>query len=318
MKIGIFLKTTSGSDKESVLKHFAKGIKKHGDKVIICNQRKYEDCDIAVIFGFFGQNRGAMQDFRRKVYQKHTRRGKPCIFIESDLLKMAGDIKAYDDTCDSMHYRIPFGSVYFGAAQYFNESSPPDRWNLLCERKKIDVLPYRENGSHILICMNRGIDGRGWSTKGADTWGWLEKKIYEIRRYSKRPIRVRFHPMGRQYIKNEKRNLWVKNLAKNIEVSGLNNEDIVHDCENAWAAVVYNTSACVIPVVKGIPIFTDRKDCIANPIANHSISTIEDPKLISRTQWFYDLAYCMWNKEELSDGLFWPTYKKNIKKILNS
>jgi len=314
MKIGIFLRTTSGADKESVMLDLAKGIEKCGDRAVIYKHRAYEDCDIAVIFGFFGQNRGILQDFRRKVYQKHTRRKKHCIFIESDLLKMAGDIKAKDDTSPSMHYRVPFKSVYFGESEFFNQNSPPDRWNLLCERKKIDVLPYRDNGNHILMCMNRGIDGRGWLTKGVDTWGWLESKISEIRRYTDRPIRVRFHPMGRDYIKKEKRNVWVKRLSHNVRISGLDNEDIVDDCENAWASVVYNTSASVIPIVKGIPVFTDREDCIAHSIANTSISDIANPMLIDRTQWFYDLAYCMWSKKEMKDGLFWPKYKENIKK----
>ena len=316
MKIGIFLKTTSGADKESVLRDFATGIQKHGDKVTIYKGRNYEECDIAVIFGFFGQNRGPMQDFRRKVYQKHRKRNKHCIFIESDLLKMAGSIKAYNDTYPSMHYRIPFKSVYYGESEFFNKNSPPDRWNLLCERKKIDVLPYRSSGEHILICMNRGIDGRGWSTKGVDTWGWLESKIHEIRQYTDRPIRVRLHPMGKEYIRKKRRDDWVRGISKNIKISGLHSEDIVDDCENAWAAVVYNTSACVIPIVKGVPVFTDREDCIAHEISNKHISTIESPMLINRTQWFYDLAYCMWSREEMRSGLFWLKHKDNIKKII--
>ena len=102
-----------------------------------------------------------------------------------------------------------------------------------------------------------------------------------------------------EFIKSEKRDLWVKGLSDNIQISGLSNEDIVYDCEGAWAAVVYNTSACVIPIVKGVPIFTDRKDCIASPIANKLISRIEEPILMDRSQWFYDLAYCMWNKQEM-------------------
>ena len=39
MKVGIFLKTTSGTDKQSVLNDFAKGVKKAGDAPFICKER---------------------------------------------------------------------------------------------------------------------------------------------------------------------------------------------------------------------------------------------------------------------------------------
>tara|TARA_A100001011_G_scaffold396858_1_gene496119 strand:- start:3924 stop:4880 length:957 start_codon:yes stop_codon:yes gene_type:complete len=317
MKVGIFLKTTGPGEKQRVLLDFAKGVEKvKSDQLLVSSKYEYADCDIAVIFGFFGKNRGNTQNFRKTIYDTHTARKKHCIFIEADPLKYAGKIIAERSSSPVMYFKLPYKSVYYGDSEYFNKNCPPDRWNSMCERKKANVLPYRDKGEHILICMNRGIGegSRSWSTKGVDTDPWLFKKISQIRKVTNRPIVVRFHPMFRKSKMKHKMSNKVLKFTKDIRVSGIDGKtSLIDDCVNAHAAVVYNTSACVIPLIKGIPLFTDKKDCMAYPIANHNIEKfIEKPKLIDRTQWFYDLAYCLWCKEDMSNGTFWKRFRKFV------
>ena len=80
MKVGIFLKTTGPGEKQRVLLDFAKGVEKvKSDQLLVSSKYEYADCDIAVIFGFFGKNRGNTQNFRKTIYDTHTARKKHCI-----------------------------------------------------------------------------------------------------------------------------------------------------------------------------------------------------------------------------------------------
>jgi hypothetical protein len=317
MKVGIFLKTTGPGEKEQVLLDFAKGVRAVGhDEVLIVPKYQYTNCDIAVIFGFFGKNRGNIQNFRKTVFESHGMREKHCVFIEADPLKFAGKIIAGTSNSPVMYFKIPYKSVYYGESEFFNENSPPDRWNQMCEKKQVNVLPYRKDGDHILICMNRGVQegSRSWSTRGADITPWLFSTISKIKKETNRPILVRFHPMFKKSRIHTKVVRQVKKIDPNIKISGLNGKtSLINDCEGAWAAVVYNTSACVIPLIKGIPVFTTRNDCMAYPVANKSIEKfINKPKLYDRSQWFYDLAYCLWCKDDLRTGRYWERFRRNI------
>ena len=216
-----------------------------------------------------------------------------------------------------MYFKLPYKSVYYNKSEFFNKESKPDRWREICKRKRVEVLPYRESGDHILICMNRGIgdNSRSWSTKGVDINPWLFEKIKEIRSVTDRKIVVRFHPMFKKSSMSTKIPQKVLKSTNNISVSGLKGgNSLVDDCVNAHAAVVYNTSACVIPLIRGIPVFSDQDDCMAYPIANKNIKKfIESPKIIDREQWFYDLGYSLWCRKDMRDGTFWRRFKKFVK-----
>ena len=317
MKVGIFLKTTGGSEKLQILKSFAKGVSSFGDYAIMVPERKYVSCDIALIFGFYSKNRSALQDFRKTIFETHTSFGKKCVFIDADPLKYAGEIKAERTSSPNMYFKIPYESIYYDKSKFFNKKCPPDRWNLICKKKKLNVLPYRKDGDHILICMNRGIskDSKSWATKGVDTIPWLFKIIKKIRRSSNRPIRVRFHPLSTKEVLSSGVHKQIIKLDKDISISGIKRGSTLEgDCEGAWAAVVYNTSASVIPIINGIPIFTEKKDCLTYDISNHNIEKfINKPKCFDREQWLNDLAYSLWCEKELRGGIYWKRLRSFVK-----
>lgn len=326
MKVGIFLNTTSGPDKQEYLYKFARGVARLGDEVVLAKKSKYVDCDLALIFGFYNKNISGQSThlYRKKIFEEHTKRGKKCLFIDADLFRFAGKIVAKKASDPTHHVRIAYGSIYPDEANYFNKNSPPDRWNIIRRRKKIELLNWRSSGKHILICANSDPDyGRGWATKGVGMSKWLRKTVKEIRKISDRPIIVRYHPNGKPHVKKTRD--W-KALAEfeNIKFSGgitldnkyskfvIKNTSMIDDCKNAHACVVYNSSASVICILNGVPVFTSRKDCPAYPVANKDIRNLENPILYDRSQWLHDLSYSVWTKKEMEQGIPWRRIKNGL------
>ena len=66
-----------------------------------------------------------------------------------------------------------------------------NRWEKIKLHKNIIVKPYDGKGDYILITCNRGTEGYSAEKKNATEYAI--ETIEEIRRYSKRPIIVRFH-----------------------------------------------------------------------------------------------------------------------------
>ncbi len=324
MKVGIFLNTTSGSAKQEYMMKFAEGVKRSRDTPLYIRGNQYVDCDIALIFGFYCKNLNKTHLLRRKVYLEQSKRNKKCIFIDADLFRFAGKIVANKSSDPSHHVRLAYGSIYPGEAEYFNCDSPPDRWNLIRKRKKIDLLEWRKSGDHILICANSDPEyGSGWATRGVGMTKWLKKTVKEIRSITDRPIIIRYHPNAKEAVK--KNRPWQSlTKYKNIKFSGgiisndknskfiIKNTSVKDDCINAHACVVYNTSASVISIINGIPVFTERLDCPVSQIANKKIKNIENPILYDRSQWLYNASYSIWTKEEMSRGLPWKRIRSKI------
>lgn len=323
MKVGIFLATTSeNKEKKKYLDAFAEGIQNSGsrDQCFSTKSPGYKDCHVAVIFGFYGLNLGNVHKVRKSIYTEHTiKRKRNCIFIDADLFKNIG----HNETKDTTHVRISYGSIFFDEAFHFNENSDQKRWNLIKKRKQIDLLDYRTDGEHVLICLNSNPHlGRGWSAGKTNIYNWAESTITEVRKHTDRKIIVRFHPNAKdeqqQKVPIEK---FIQAAGENIFFSGgidvksslvMPNTTLVNDCVNAWACIAHNTSAVITPVVCGIPVFTSMPNCPIYPIANHKIKYINNPVLIDREQWLNDAAYCLWNYNEIKDGTVWKRFRPRL------
>ena len=324
LKVGIFLETVGNSSTDSkrrILHSFAEGVRKSEDRAIIVNKPEYRNCDIALIFGFYGQNLGYTQSVRKKVFKAHLARGKKCIFIDADPLKYAGT-NLPKNQIDPLHYlRVSHTSVYPSDGYYFNEGSPSDRWDKISKEKNIVLKPYRKEGDHILICLNSDNKrGRGWSTRNYDADKWLRNTIKEIRMKTDFPIRLRFHPGGDEITHRSRH--WKKFLGvNNITFSGgiigrhpsiINNTTMLEETERAIACITMTSSSTIVAVINGVPIFTDNKDCLTYPVANHNYSKILTPKFPNRDQWLYNLAYSCWNCDEMKNGIVWDRFRSRL------
>jgi hypothetical protein len=320
MKIGVFYGTCSPNpEKKKYLDAFIESSKHFkGDTFIPVSHNRYVDCDVAIIFGFYGVNMGELHKTRKHIYTQHTNRGKKCIFIDADLFRFLGD-KNKDDT----HVRISYKSIFFNEAIHFNEKYDDSRWKLIQSRKGINLHDYKTDGTHILVCLNSNpYVGRGWSAGNVDIYDWAEKTISEIRNYSNSPILLRFHPNTKE---NDQKKIpldrFIKASKNNINFSGgvnmdnnliIPNTSLVDDCKISKSCVVHNTSASTTPMIYGIPVFTSDKNCPVYEISNHKLVNIENPKLIQREDWLHKTSFCLWNYKEIKSGIVWSRFRSRL------
>lgn len=287
-------------EKPLILDNFCQGVRAAGDNIIPHNGLHPVPCDVALIQGFVhddGKRLPHLQ-LRKDAIELQKRSGKRSLIVDSNLFLFAdpGNTKTY--------LRYSFDGVFPTTGFYFDRDVDSSRWQKISKNLNLPLLPYRQHGNHILVCLQRN---GGWSMRGLNSIEWLDLTINQIKQYTDRPILVRAHPG------DKKTRGYLKIKHKNVTLSS--NEKLIDDFKNAWATVVYNSSPSVGSLIMGIPTFlTDTTPNFSQSygVANLDISKIESPILYERQQWIEKLSMCHWNFEELRSGEAWNFFKKYI------
>jgi hypothetical protein len=287
-------------EKPRILDYFCQGVTAVGDDAIAHRGLNAVACDVALIQGFVhehGKSAPHLQ-LRKNAVDLQKSTNKRSLIVDSNLF-------LYADKANSLHYlRYSFDGVFPTTGFYFDRDVDPVRWQQISKDLRISLKPWRTQGNHILICLQRN---GGWSMRGLDVIQWMNSTILEIRKYSKRPIVVRAHPG------DKKIGGYLKINHKSVSLSI--NPDLRDDLRNAWATVVYNSSPSVASIIEGVPAFlTDPqpKHSQSVEVANTDISRIEDPTMIDRQSWIERLSMCHWKFDELKSGEAWQFFKKYI------
>ena len=287
-------------EKPQILDYFCQGVLASGDNVVAHRGLNALPCDVALIQGFVhehGKSAPHLQ-LRQNAVDLQVRTNKRSLIVDSNLF-------LYADKTNHLHYlRYSFDGVFPTTGFYFDKDIDPTRWEQISRDLGISLKPWRTQGNHILICLQRN---GGWSMRGLDVIQWMNSTILEIRRYSKRPIVVRPHPG------DKKINGYLKVNHKSVSIS--TKTDLREDLHNAWATVVYNSSPSVASIIEGVPAFlTDPQPqhSQSTPVANTDISRIEDPLLVDRQLWIERLSMCHWKFDELKSGAAWKFFRKYI------
>lgn len=279
-------------EKPKSLINFAKGVNAVGDLGIVNDKPQIIPADVAVIQGYVhedGKNAPHLT-FRKMVIEHQKKTGNRTIIIDSNLF-------LYQDPNNSKGYlRYSYDGIFPNTGEYCYDNPDPARWEKIKKDLNMTLNPWRKNGDHILVCLQRN---GGWSMKGLDVVQFFNNIVREIRMYSDRPIVVRTHPG------DKRSSSYVKNLVgSNIRISS--NATLLDDLQNAWATVVYNSSPGVASTIEGIPAFIiDPNFSQASEVSNHNISKIENPDLPERLHWIQKMAQCHWTQEDLSNGTTW-------------
>lgn len=283
-------------DKPAALTNFVNGVNACGDKGILSNDMKLQPADIAVIQGYVHEDGKTAPHllFRKQIldYQKHN--GGRTIIIDSNLF-------LYKDLSKKHKYlRLSYDGIFPTTGEYCYDTPDPARWEQIKHDLNMDIKPWRADGKHILICLQRN---GGWSMKGLDVVQFFRDTVYKIRMHSKRPILVRTHPG------DKKANIYIKNLTgPDVKVSV--NTTLLDDLQNAWATVVYNSSPSVASVIEGIPTFVlDPEYSQSAEVSSHDLSKIENPSMPDRLNWVRKMAQCHWTQNELASGAAWRHMK---------
>lgn len=175
------------------------------------------------------------------------------------------------------YHRFTIG--HFQEWQVFNR--PSDRWE---EQKAlgIDMLPWRDPGSKILLCppTPKSIHPYDFTVDE-----WVENTIRELKSHTDREIIVRTKPPL-----NQRR-------GGNTIASVIAEGDI-------YAVVTFQSGSSVEAVMNGVPVIVDEHNTAA-PVGRTNISQINDLYYPDRNAWVNNLAYSHFTSKEIASGLAW-------------
>ena len=296
MKIAIYLAAVpqnKNAIKLAVLRRFGEGARRCGDTVEIVENVKIVNSDVAVMQGFVHQDISRPHLLlRRNILDSNPN----TVVIDSNLFQFS------NSELQNYYLRYSLNGIFPTTGFYFDNKLDPARWQSISQRLGINLVPYRSNGSHILVCLQR-VDG--WSMCGVDVQRWLDKTVKRIRSYSNRPIVVRKHPGDRRQ----------NSLTFSKDYTVSTSPSILDDFKNCWATVTYNSSPGVASLITGVPVFvTDPvpQQSQTWPICNTDLSQIENPLMPDRQEWIDSVCQSHWNDDEVASGEAWRFLRERL------
>lgn len=296
------------SPKIKTLMAFAEGARLAGEDAVVSTNLQYEPCDVAVILGYVHDRgkRAPHLELRQQILDRQREIGARTVIADSNLF-------LYRDTDNPLNLlRYSFDGVFPGQGEYCDSRPSAERWAEVAKIMDIHVKPWRTQGSHILVCLQR--DG-GWSMNGYSVVDWTMQTLTIARQCSSRPIRLRAHPGDRQapgylaQIMQRCARMGVQNVSVSEPKTSL-----VHDLQDCWAVINHNSSPAVAAAIEGIPVFaTDPALSQAREVANRNLERLENPMLFDRELWLQRLAQFHWSHDDLKSGRCWQHMRQWVK-----
>jgi hypothetical protein len=145
-------------------------------------------------------------------------------------------------------------------------------------RLDITFAPWRTTGNHVLVCASRSFGGQPMPRD------WPHTIVGELKRHTKRPIRMRHHPGN-----------W-KQLPVHPDVS------LAEDLKDAWCCVTWEASAGLKALMWGIPVIYQSSAWIGSLAASSSLADVEHPPMPDRIPAFERVASAQWTLDEIATG----------------
>lgn len=298
-------------EKSLLLHYFCEGVNKCDDIVVAHKHFNALPCDVALIQGYSDVNGKTTPHLklRRDIIELQKQNNKKILIADSSLF-------LYLNKDNPQHYlRYSLDGVFPTTGFYFDTEIDPNRWIKISKNLNITLKPYKNQGSYILICLQRN---GGWSMSGVVLLKWLQDTINKIKLVTDRLIVIRPHPKDKKIMTLLKSEGYVRFLQPQIQNDNVrisSSPSLLSDLRNAWATVVYNSSPSVASVIEGVPTFiTDPEPNRSQSygVANIDLTKIETPVLYERQKWVEKLSMCHWNFDELRSGEAWSFFKKFI------
>lgn len=295
------------SHKVQTLLYFAEGAQASGDTSVVSHVLEYQPCDVAVILGYVHDHgkHAPHLALRQQILARQQHSGGRTVVVDSNLFLY------HDENNPYRIFRYGLDGVFPGQAEYCDQRNT-NRWRHLSAVMGITAKPWRANGNHILICLQRH---GGWSMKGLGVSDWAIQTVVQLRRCTQRPIRLRAHPGDRHaatYVPDLLRRLTVHNIAD--VTASEPNCNLMEDLRNCWAVVNHNSSPAVAAAIEGVPVFaTDPELSQAREVVNRDLDQIESPALFDREAWLERLAQFHWSHNEVRDGHCWRHMRQWVK-----
>jgi len=288
---------------------FAQGVAATGDQGIVETAMMYHPSDVAFMLGWVHEHGKTAPHltFRKHIVDQQLATGGRTIIADSNLF-------LYKNTANPRTYqRYSYDGVFPNTGEYCDQDPNPQRWQQLSQDIGLSLQPWRTQGDHVLLCLQRN---GGWSMGAVTTVEWAVNTIRTLRQYTARPIRIRPHPGDKGAASDCAQIIRMCTLSKVDRISmSRPGSDLISDLHKCWAVVNHNSSPAVGAVIEGVPVFvTDpiRSQCA--DIANTNLADIEHPNTPDRQQWVQRLAQFHWCHDEIVNGTAWNHMKKWAKK----
>lgn len=239
---------------------------------------KHQPCDgLTVTYGIL---RGTEILLRNCITQK-----KDFLYIDHAYFLRGHDrgIKSY--------YRTILNDLH---CNYIDESSDDKR----LKQFNVKIKEWRKNGSYVLVCppTDAVINFYGVSD-------WLDNVMRDIRKYTDRPIKIKFKKTSlklNEKYKIKEYNKFYREKFKEY-VCDL---PIEEDFKDTWCLITFSSNIALEAILNGIPVICG-KECCAYPVAQHDLSKIEEPIYPDIYKWLCTLANKQFSREEMMSGYAW-------------
>jgi hypothetical protein len=298
---GCLPKSNKKQEKVNALFNFCLGALANGDNAYMHEGKNIVDCDVAVILGWVHENSkdSSHLRLRKKIVDRQMELGRHVVIIDSNMF-------LYKNTDNSMNYlRYSFDGVFPTTGIYCDTTPIPGKWDQIKNDIGLELEPYRADGNHILLCLQRN---GGWSMGTTNISDWAAETIVNLRQYTNRPIVLRPHPGDR--------------LARSVigDISHMTDvvlsspdATLMDDLQNCWAVVNHNSSPAVGAAIQGYPIFlTDPDHSQCKEIANVDFANIENPILHNREDWVQRISTFHWNFDDIRSGQCWAHMRQYL------
>ena len=299
MKVGIFYSSVSNIHKAlhkaNLMDCFRQGVQSCGDETIDFRYKNQiiPQLDVGFILGYTLEN-----NYRKRIIDLLKLQKSKIVFVDSNIFSYARSTHFY--------HRYSVNSVYPTDGEYYlGQERSANKTDEIMSYHKLQMAPWRDNGSHILVLGQRTFSWNMLNRNGID---WIIEIIKKIKKVSDRGIIVRLHPGDKTYNEENRKRIYDVYGKKEVHVS--NNENIRADLINAWCSVGYNSTPNCASVLQGIPVYLDDPlNSWAHDVGFDDISLIENPPTPNREKWLDKIAHIHWSNDEISSGKYWKRFK---------
>jgi len=123
--------------------------------------------------------------------------------------------------------------------------------------------------------------------------------IENIQAHTARPILFRPHPRCRlPAIEHQYKNVY---RQEPVQISGTY-DDYDMNFNNIYCTVSWTSNPGIHSVIEGVPAYTSNSS-LAWDVSIKSLTNINNPPLLDRSQWLNNYAHTEWTVEEIAQGI---------------
>ena len=290
MKIRVFFKSANDDSFNAPLNYMSKSISQDGFEVIDVFDEEYQPCDLAIFFGSWKNREVSHHIIKRKIIKFSPN----FIVIETPILGRGAVANIMQDNW----YRIGLNGFLNHTGKFNNYNCKPNRWNKLKKHFQINLKPWRDknNKGPIIIVLQLPGDA---SMCDIDVSRWAYFCVTEIRKITNRLIIIREPQIIRNF------NLVQCQSFKDVIFQRGTFENKIKTLDEAWCTVTFSSGMGVESIINGCPTIAMHPASFAYEISSNNLSEIENPKMVNRDKWLYNLAYTTWSLDEIKEGKPW-------------